>query len=94
MISPSGDTTIETTLHTQHATTAPVEQPYHPVRLAAARLVDYAILLKPRVMSLVLFTALVGLLLAPGTPRHRDSYHRCDLHRRRSRSIGRNQHVV
>ena len=26
---------------------------------------DYAILLKPRVMSLVVFTALVGLLLAP-----------------------------
>jgi protoheme IX farnesyltransferase len=27
---------------------------------------DYAILLKPRVMSLVVFTALVGMLLAPG----------------------------
>lgn len=27
---------------------------------------DYAILLKPRVMSLVVFTALVGLMLAPG----------------------------
>jgi len=31
------------------------------------RLQDYAILLKPRVMSLVVFTALVGLILAPGT---------------------------
>ncbi len=30
------------------------------------RLQDYAILLKPRVMSLVVFTAAVGLLLAPG----------------------------
>jgi len=30
------------------------------------RLQDYAILLKPRVMSLVVFTAVVGLLLAPG----------------------------
>ena len=29
-------------------------------------IVDYALLLKPRVMSLVVFTALVGLLLAPG----------------------------
>ncbi|MGB0671836.1 MAG: heme o synthase [Rhodospirillales bacterium] len=34
-------------------------------RRATAR--DYAILLKPRVMSLVVFTALVGLLLAPET---------------------------
>ncbi len=31
------------------------------------RVLDYAILMKPRVMSLVVFTALVGLLLAPGT---------------------------
>ena len=30
------------------------------------RVTDYAVLLKPRVMSLVVFTALVGLLLAPG----------------------------
>jgi len=30
------------------------------------RLADYAIILKPNVMSLVVFTALVGLLLAPG----------------------------
>ncbi|MEO0916409.1 MAG: protoheme IX farnesyltransferase, partial [Pseudomonadota bacterium] len=28
---------------------------------------DYVALLKPRVMSLVVFTALVGLLVAPGT---------------------------
>ncbi len=32
----------------------------------AGRLVDYALLLKPRVMGLVLFTAIVGLALAPG----------------------------
>jgi protoheme IX farnesyltransferase len=31
-----------------------------------ARMMDYAILLKPRVMSLVLFTGLTGMLLAPG----------------------------
>ena len=37
-----------------------------PVRAPSGRLVDYALLLKPRVMSLVLFTACVGLLLAPG----------------------------
>ncbi|HAD38483.1 MAG TPA: protoheme IX farnesyltransferase, partial [Gammaproteobacteria bacterium] len=30
-------------------------------------LADYAVLMKPRVMSLVVFTALVGLLLAPGS---------------------------
>jgi protoheme IX farnesyltransferase len=34
---------------------------------AEARVRDYVALLKPRVMSLVLFTALVGLVLAPGT---------------------------
>lgn len=32
------------------------------------RLRDYALLLKPRVMSLVVFTAMVGLILAPGEP--------------------------
>ncbi len=31
-----------------------------------ARPLDYAVLLKPRVMSLVVFTAVVGLILAPG----------------------------
>ena len=42
-----------------------------PVEAVAAagsvRAKDYALLLKPRVMSLVVFTAFVGLLLAPGT---------------------------
>jgi protoheme IX farnesyltransferase len=32
-----------------------------------SRIADYAVILKPRVMSLVVFTGLVGLLLAPGT---------------------------
>ncbi len=32
-----------------------------------ARVADYLALLKPRVMSLVVFTALVGLMLAPGS---------------------------
>ena len=31
------------------------------------RIADYALLLKPRVMSLVVFTGVVGLVLAPGT---------------------------
>ena len=31
-----------------------------------ARVEDYFALLKPRVMSLVVFTAIIGLLLAPG----------------------------
>src|SRR5689334_20531946 len=31
-----------------------------------ARVEDYVALLKPRVMSLVVFTAIIGLLLAPG----------------------------
>jgi protoheme IX farnesyltransferase len=41
----------------------------HPsdvVHLSEARAADYFALLKPRVMSLVVFTALVGLVLAPG----------------------------
>jgi len=36
------------------------------VRANEARVEDYLALLKPRVMSLVVFTALVGLLVAPG----------------------------
>ncbi|QPC42136.1 protoheme IX farnesyltransferase [Kaustia mangrovi] len=35
--------------------------------VAGADVADYFALLKPRVMSLVLFTALVGLVVAPGT---------------------------
>jgi protoheme IX farnesyltransferase len=35
-------------------------------RISEADVSDYAALLKPRVMSLVIFTALVGLALAPG----------------------------
>ena len=38
----------------------------HPPRRRGARVEDYFALLKPRVMSLVVFTAFVGLLLAPG----------------------------
>ena len=37
-----------------------------PPRISEAGAADYIALLKPRVMSLVVFTALVGLLLAPG----------------------------
>ncbi|MFP6747947.1 MAG: heme o synthase [Alphaproteobacteria bacterium] len=36
-------------------------------RVGGDRLKDYLALLKPRVMSLVVFTALVGLMLAPGS---------------------------
>jgi heme o synthase len=35
-------------------------------RISEADVADYVALLKPRVMSLVIFTALVGLVLAPG----------------------------
>ena len=35
-------------------------------RLSEADVADYIALLKPRVMSLVVFTALVGLVMAPG----------------------------
>jgi protoheme IX farnesyltransferase len=36
-------------------------------RISEAGVADYIALLKPRVMSLVVFTALVGLLMAPGS---------------------------
>lgn len=36
----------------------------------SAHPLDYAVLLKPRVMSLVVFTAIVGLVLAPGSIGH------------------------
>ena len=35
-------------------------------RISEASVADYIALLKPRVMSLVIFTALVGLVIAPG----------------------------
>ena len=35
-------------------------------RISEAEVGDYVALLKPRVMSLVIFTALVGLVIAPG----------------------------
>jgi protoheme IX farnesyltransferase len=44
--------------------TTAFEQP-SPVRTGEAGFGDYVALLKPRVMSLVVFTALVGLLVAP-----------------------------
>ena len=37
-----------------------------PIMGSWSRFADYVRLLKPRVMSLVVFTALVGLLMAPG----------------------------
>ncbi len=41
-------------------------QPTTAIRLSEATARDYFALLKPRVMSLVVFTAFVGLVLAPG----------------------------
>ena len=50
-----------------HSDTAPIAVAAHTVSAPDPRfhLRDYAILLKPRVMSLVVFTGLVGLMLAP-----------------------------
>jgi len=39
---------------------------YSPLIISEAGVSDYIALLKPRVMSLVVFTALVGLVIAPG----------------------------
>jgi protoheme IX farnesyltransferase len=44
-----------------------IEQRGEPARaLSSAEVADFVALMKPRVMSLVVFTAFVGLLLAPG----------------------------
>ncbi|HXW23351.1 MAG TPA: UbiA family prenyltransferase, partial [Xanthobacteraceae bacterium] len=44
-----------------------IEQRAEPaLALSRAEVADFVALMKPRVMSLVVFTALVGLLLAPG----------------------------
>src|SRR6266567_5606810 len=46
--------------------TRPLRPVLAPAEPSLAGVEDYIALLKPRVMSLVVFTALVGLLLAPG----------------------------
>ena len=46
--------------------TLAVENEVLPIRLSEAVAGDFFALLKPRVMSLVVFTALVGMMLAPG----------------------------
>jgi heme o synthase len=46
--------------------TLAVENEVQPIRLSEAVAGDFFALLKPRVMSLVVFTALVGMMLAPG----------------------------
>jgi heme O synthase-like polyprenyltransferase len=52
-----------------------------PAQAVGGSIGDFVALMKPRVMSLVVFTALVGMLLAPVQP-HRHRRHRADLHRR------------
>ena len=45
---------------------APLRAEFLPAQPSMAGVGDYIALLKPRVMSLVVFTALVGMLIAPG----------------------------
>src|SRR5215469_7829022 len=45
---------------------APAGRSFAPPEPSLAEVSDYIALLKPRVMSLVVFTALVGLVAAPG----------------------------
>ena len=63
-------------------------------QVSVATVGDYFALLKPRVMSLVVFTALVGLVVAPGTIHPVLGVHRAALHRGRRRRRRRAQHVV
>src|ERR1700680_2818616 len=44
----------------------PLRAEFAPAQPSMAGVGDYIALLKPRVMSLVVFTALVGMLIAPG----------------------------
>ena len=55
---------------------------------------DYIALMKPRVMSLVVFTAFVGLAIAPDHVHPVIAIDRAHLHRGRRRRGGRAQHVV
>ena len=55
---------------------------------------DYVALMKPRVMSLVVFTALVGLVVAPVPCASADRIYRAAVHRGRRRRRRRAQHVV
>ena len=57
-----------------------------------ARWQDYVQLLKPRVMSLVVFTALTGLVAAPGADQPVPGRRRRPLHRRGRRRGGRAEH--
>jgi protoheme IX farnesyltransferase len=59
-MAPTSPLTASHPLHTAAAD----DDARHEPSLATGR--DYALLLKPRVMSLVIFTALVGLVVAPG----------------------------
>ena len=55
---------------------------------------DYFELLKPRVMSLVVFTALVGMVVAPGHINPVIGCHGVDVHRDRRGRVRRAEHVV
>ena len=54
------------THQTTGQTANPTAQEDGPEPINQNQFVDYALLLKPRVMSLVLFTGVAGMLLAPG----------------------------
>ncbi len=53
---------------------------------------DFFALLKPRVMSLVVFTALAGIVVAPGSVHAADRVHRASVHRGGGGRVGRAQH--
>ncbi|MEC9328984.1 MAG: heme o synthase [Pseudomonadota bacterium] len=55
-------------MRTRSSSSTPVSAPLNRQTTEPRfQVADYAVLMKPRVMSLVVFTALVGLLLAPGS---------------------------
>ena len=61
-------------------------------RISEAEVGDYIALLKPRVMSLVIFTALVGLMIAPGHVHPVLAFTSHPLHRGRRRRLRRAEH--
>ena len=68
--------------------------PHPHAEMSTAGVEDFVALMKPRVMSLVVFTALVGMVVAPGTLHPVLGFVGAALHRHRRGRVGRAQHVV
>ena len=64
---PVDDDTNTATVGSEEAETLAVNEEITEIRAPKLRVIEYALLLKPRVMSLVVFTAWTGMMMAPGS---------------------------